>query len=306
MRPFFSVVIPAYNRARDISACLDSVLAQRWQDFEIIVVDDGSRDATVQVVKSYGPRIRLIQQDNRGPGAARNTGIRAANGNYVAFLDSDDLWFSYTLENYAKVIKDYNYPSFLIGSFISFTREAPPLIGGHEAIKSEYYRDVLSFFRKNGADCFFTGTFVAKTEELNRVSGFTEKKVFCEDNDLVLRLADSPGFVRLYSPPALALNRREGTFVRDMEESYKGIMEIIDRERNGAYPGGIRGETARWEFILFLARAISRKYAENQYLRFAWNIYRMVVWRHVRLGRWKYVLGLPVLLFLGLANRSPT
>ncbi|HYE37376.1 glycosyltransferase family 2 protein [Methylocaldum sp.] len=305
MKPFFSVVIPAFNRAKEIPACLDSVLAQRWQDFEIIVVDDGSRDATAQVVKSYSNRVRLIRQENQGPGAARNAGIRAANGDYVAFLDSDDLWFPYTLENYAEVIRNYNYPSFLIGSFISFTDETPVLSGSREPVKARYYQDVLSFFRENGATCFFTGTFVAKTKALNRVSGFTEKKVFCEDNDLVLRLAASPGFVRLDSPPALALSRRAGTFVRDMEESYKGIMEIIDTEKNGAYPGGSQGESARWELILFLARAISRKYAEKRYFRFAWDIYRRVVWRQIRGRRWKYVLGLPILLFIGLANRPP-
>ncbi|MGX2039602.1 glycosyltransferase family 2 protein [Methylocaldum sp. MU1018] len=305
MKPLFSVVIPAFNRAREIPGCLDSVLAQRRQDFEIIVVDDGSIDDTARVVKSYGNRVRLIRQENRGPGAARNTGIRAANGEYVAFLDSDDLWFPHTLENYAEVIRNYGRPSFIIGSFIRFTGDMPALTDNREPIKSGYYRDVLSFIGKNGATCFFAGTFVAKTEALKRVSGFTEKKVFCEDNDLVLRLAVSPGFATLDSPPALAVNRRAGTFVRDLEEGYKGIMDIVDSELGGAYPGGKQGEGARWALILFLARALSRKYAEKRYLRFAWNIYRRLVLRQIRAGRWKYVLGLPVLLLMGLGKRSP-
>jgi glycosyltransferase involved in cell wall biosynthesis len=301
VQPLFSVVIPVYNRAREIPACLDSVLAQRCRDFEIIVVDDGSTDATAEIVGTYGDRVHLVRQRNLGPGAARNSGIRTARGEYVAFLDSDDAWFPHTLENYAAAIRQYGHPSFLIGSLVRFVDE-PPAAVGDEPARARYYPDVLAFFRDGGATCFFTGTFVARTEELRRVAGFTERKVFCEDNDLVLRLAASPGFVRLDAPPALALNRREAGFSRDMEAGYRGVLDIIGRESRGAYPGGKDGEAARWELILFLARAMSRRYAEKRCLHFAWDIYRRVFWRQVRAGRWKYVLGLPALLLAGLVS----
>ncbi|MEI9990804.1 MAG: glycosyltransferase family A protein [Rhizomicrobium sp.] len=93
MTPFFSVVIPVFNRADVLGAALSSVLAQGEQDFEIVVVDDGSADDPKAVVDALAdPRIRLLRQDNRGGGAARNTGIGAARGRFIAFLDSDDVF----------------------------------------------------------------------------------------------------------------------------------------------------------------------------------------------------------------------
>src|ERR1700752_4809634 len=86
-----SVIIPAYNAAATIRQAVDSALAQNY-DKEIIVVNDGSTDLTGEILYSYGKRIRLIEQANRGETAARNTAIAAARGDYLAFLDSDDYW----------------------------------------------------------------------------------------------------------------------------------------------------------------------------------------------------------------------
>lgn len=91
MSPLFSVVIPVFNRSKVIGVAIKSVLSQGCQDFEIVVVDDGSKDDTCAAVESFGdPRIRLIRQANSGGSAARNRGIDAAEGRYIAFLDSDD------------------------------------------------------------------------------------------------------------------------------------------------------------------------------------------------------------------------
>jgi len=89
--PFFSIVIPVYNRADALKAAIESVLAQSDQDFEIVVVDDGSKDDPKAVVEAFGdPRLFYRRQENRGGGAARNAGIDLARGAFVAFLDSDD------------------------------------------------------------------------------------------------------------------------------------------------------------------------------------------------------------------------
>jgi glycosyltransferase involved in cell wall biosynthesis len=87
-----SVIIPAYNAERYIAVALESVSGQSRQVAEIIVVDDGSTDSTEEVVREGGGSIRLIKQDHNGAGAARNLGVRSAQGEYLAFLDADDLW----------------------------------------------------------------------------------------------------------------------------------------------------------------------------------------------------------------------
>ena len=96
--PLVSVIIPAYNSANYIEEALESVFEQTFQDFEIIVIDDGSTDETGEVLKKYGDRIRLLFQDNGGCASARNKGIRIARGKYIAFLDADDLWMPTKLE----------------------------------------------------------------------------------------------------------------------------------------------------------------------------------------------------------------
>ena len=90
--PAVSVVIPAYNREKTIARAVESALAQTFRDIEIIVVDDGSRDGTVKVLESFGDRIRLIRKQNGGVSSARNAGIHAARGRWIALLDSDDEW----------------------------------------------------------------------------------------------------------------------------------------------------------------------------------------------------------------------
>lgn len=93
-----SVVIPTHNHARYLGEAIDSALAQTHSPLEVIVVDDGSTDETEEVLARYGNRIRTLRQRNQGVSAARNAGIAAASGDYLAFLDSDDLWHPRKLE----------------------------------------------------------------------------------------------------------------------------------------------------------------------------------------------------------------
>lgn len=101
--PLFTIVVPVYNRAHLIERTLQSVLAQTCQDFEVCVVDDGSKDDIEAAIDRIGdPRVRLIRQENAGGGAARNNGIEHAVGQYIAFLDSDDLFMPDKLSRYAR------------------------------------------------------------------------------------------------------------------------------------------------------------------------------------------------------------
>jgi glycosyltransferase involved in cell wall biosynthesis len=90
--PLVSVIIPTFNRAGYIIEAIESVLAQNYRPIEVIVVDDGSTDGTVEVISCFGTAIRYLEQPNQGASVARNMGIALAQGNYLAFLDSDDLW----------------------------------------------------------------------------------------------------------------------------------------------------------------------------------------------------------------------
>ena len=90
--PLVSVIIPTYNRGWILKEAIDSVLAQDFEDFELIVVDDGSTDNTREILDTYGQDIIVLQQANKGVSAARNRGIAEAGGQLVAFLDSDDRW----------------------------------------------------------------------------------------------------------------------------------------------------------------------------------------------------------------------
>jgi glycosyltransferase involved in cell wall biosynthesis len=91
--PMVSVIIPLYNKGRTVNRALDSIFAQSFKDYEVVVVDDGSTDNGAGIVNRYkDPRLRLIQQSNAGPGAARNRGVKESSSPYVAFLDADDEW----------------------------------------------------------------------------------------------------------------------------------------------------------------------------------------------------------------------
>lgn len=91
--PFFSVIIPLYNKADYISDCLKSALNQNFDDYEIVIVNDGSTDTSVSIVETFvSSKIKLFHQDNAGASAARNNGVNFAKGKYIAFLDADDIW----------------------------------------------------------------------------------------------------------------------------------------------------------------------------------------------------------------------
>ena len=109
--PFFSVVIPTFNRAERIRTTIPSVLNQSFRDFELLVVDDGSTDGTRSVVEEFtDPRIQYLGMENRERGAARNEGVNASRGRYVTFLDSDDLWYPAHLEQVHRTLQARESP----------------------------------------------------------------------------------------------------------------------------------------------------------------------------------------------------
>lgn len=102
--PRVSVIVPVYNGAATVAAALDSIIAQSFGDFEIVAVDDGSTDDSIKVLERYRPRVRILNQQNRGPSAARNLGVSNSAGEYLGFLDADDLWRPEFLERTVAVL----------------------------------------------------------------------------------------------------------------------------------------------------------------------------------------------------------
>jgi glycosyltransferase involved in cell wall biosynthesis len=115
--PRVSVVIPTFNRARLVCETVDSVLRQGFRDFEILVIDDGSTDDTEAALARYGDAVRYVRQANRGMNPARNVGLSMARGDYVALLDSDDLWEGYKLELQVKLLDRFPDAGFAFSDF---------------------------------------------------------------------------------------------------------------------------------------------------------------------------------------------
>ena len=187
--PQVSVIIPTYNCARYLPEAIDSVLAQTYRDCEIIVVDDGSTDDTPDVLARYGEAILVIRQPNQGRGAARNAGIVAASGDYIAFLDADDLWLPQKLERQMALF------------------EARPQIGwvySDYRLLAESGPDTQTFFDRAGlrpppegcilpellSGCITsTITVMARASCFQRVGLFDHSLTRAQDYDMWIRLA---------------------------------------------------------------------------------------------------------------------
>jgi glycosyltransferase involved in cell wall biosynthesis len=158
--PQVSVIIPLYNKARYIRACVHSVLQQTFTDFELIIVDDGSTDDSVSLISDItDSRLRLVAQKNAGPGAARNKGLALANGAYVSFLDADDTWHTDFLQTaLQRLYENPDCDLFLCGSIWqpgSYIRlpvlkeEADPVSGRWklpQGLSGVQAHDVMNFF----------------------------------------------------------------------------------------------------------------------------------------------------------------
>ena len=146
MKTRFSVLIPVYNRAELVRHAIDSVLSQTLAAHEVIVVDDGSADQTPEVLRSYGTRIKVIRQTNQGVQVARNRAASMASGEYLCFLDSDDLLLPFALATYDRIIGAFASPSLIIAKMKWFKGAQKSLVStcSSEAIEALRYRDYLA------------------------------------------------------------------------------------------------------------------------------------------------------------------
>ncbi len=182
--PKVSVIIPTYNRAWILKEAIDSVLAQDFKDFELIVVDDGSSDDTEQILDAYKRDLVVIRQPNRGVSGARNRGIAAAGGQLIAFLDSDDLWLPGKLSTQVAFF-DSN-PSAVINQ----TQEIWIRNGVRVNPKIRHHKFSGMIFERSLALCLVSPSAVMMRRSLfDEVGLFDEDLPACEDYDLWLRIS---------------------------------------------------------------------------------------------------------------------
>jgi len=181
--PIFSVIIPAYNRAHVLARTVQSVLCQTFHDFELIIIDDGSTDATKKIVETFkDSRIRYIYQDNKGRSAARNAGAFLASGKYLAFIDSDDEVIPEWLEHFTNALNDLTTGIVCCGATFSVKREGLP------AIQFVRLPANLGPVYENQKGLFIAGTFALRNELFKAAGTYNEKMSYSENTDLAIRL----------------------------------------------------------------------------------------------------------------------
>jgi glycosyltransferase involved in cell wall biosynthesis len=267
-----SVIIPTYNRAELVREALESVFSQTFGNFEVIVVDNGSTDHTREVLAQFADRIRTVLTDRSSIGSARNEGIQRARGEYLAFLDNDDLWKPEKLERHLKFAQDHRECVLTYTDAIQFSKQG------------EYPKSFVERFPAlcNPADIFgpmiteyaipLTSTILVKTSFLRKTGLLFPVEVgTIEDLDLFLRILMSGGKFA-YLPERLTMRRlHESNFSSDNGRRFRQrkilYSDLLHKppcdyspERRAALEAGLRDATYRaaesdWEECNFaLAR----------------------------------------------------
>jgi len=210
MNPRISVIIPTYNRAATVARAIESVLAQSVTDLEVIVVDDGSSDDTGKILgETFGNRIRYFAQGNKGASVARNKGVEQARGEWIAFLDSDDLWEKDKLEWQLRALG--RFAPHCCGCYTDTRFFNHPETQTMFQMAEESYRhegamgvstDVARLLvRPGGAGMVVClSSLVARADAVRKTGGFDPKLLYSQDSEFMFRLALLTGFCYVNLP----------------------------------------------------------------------------------------------------------
>ncbi len=227
-KPEISVIIPTYNRGNLIVEAIESVLAQTYSDFEIIVVDDGSTDDTAAKLQPYLDRVRYAVQRNRGVAVARNTGIQLAQGEFICFLDSDDLWEPGKLEAQLRFANDHPECALISTEICGFNGEKRAL--GQNKSASYDIRNGLVVEHLLFGNWIQTSTVMLRRKVLDQVGWFDEDVgQFGEDWLLWMRIASR--FPVHFLPEPLVLYRfHPGQLTQyQTEEQFNSLMRCLHK-----------------------------------------------------------------------------
>jgi glycosyltransferase involved in cell wall biosynthesis len=292
--PQFSVIIPTRNRRALLQQALASVFTQTFQDLEVIVVDDHSEDDTAGYLPTLGDRVRRLRIEAGSPGAARNAGASVAAGEYLAFLDSDDVWLPWTLAAFADAVTRYRHPAFVCASFRQFDDPLELSDAVEAPLSADAYPNYYATWPRQLA--IGAGMIAVRKSEFDRVGGFTGAGVNLEDHDLTLRLGLAHGFVQIVQPLTLGWRRHGHSVTADVGKSVAGCAMLMRHERSGVYPGGQALEATRRGLITTHARAVSLECVKAGRAGDAARIYLSTLAWHLASRRWKYLLGFPLKL----------
>lgn len=191
MSPFFSVIIPLYNKEDYIAETLKSVLNQNFTDFEIIIIDDGSTDESIKVISQFNdPRINIIQQSNKGVSFARNLGIEHAKADYIALLDADDLWYENHLFQLKKQIELFPDAGLYCNNYKIFHKENVSRNAKFNFNYSEQCLIVEDFFKASIINSIaWTSAVGFSKEKFINIGEFNTDLKTAQDLDLWIRFA---------------------------------------------------------------------------------------------------------------------
>jgi glycosyltransferase involved in cell wall biosynthesis len=250
VNPKVSVIIPVYNGARFLGRAIESVVSQTYPNWELIVVDDGSTDETLRVLSAFGSRLQVIRQENLGQSVARNTGMQSARGEYIAFLDSDDMWDSEFLETMVSVASQHPQASVYYCSarlMDAEGRDLPQLTSACLAPTNLIYKTLLR------ANFLIVGAVLIRRSAILAVGLFDPSLRAVEDWDLWLRLARNHVFVGI--PKCLVRKRlHSSSLSTDVCQMRQAIAYVVEkhfgpddgqhrhwaREKRLAYGGAFR------------------------------------------------------------------
>lgn len=200
--PEVSVIIPTYNSARYLTQAVDSVLAQSFKDFEVLVIDDGSTDDTEAVMRRYGQPVRYIHKENGGVSTARNRGIAESRGRYAAFLDADDTWLPEKLERQLRALNENPGYRACYSAFTVCDCDLSPVQVRRSRRQGSVIEDLLSYGNVVGTP----STVLCERSLFEAAGGFDIEMSQCADWDMWVRLASHTEF--LYLDESLATYRQ--------------------------------------------------------------------------------------------------
>ncbi|MDD5302643.1 MAG: glycosyltransferase [Elusimicrobia bacterium] len=245
MKPLVSVVIPSYNMAAFTPLTVESVLAQDYPAVEVIVVDDGSSDGSVEALRRFGGRIKVIEQKNAGACAARNRGLKESRGEFIAFLDCDDLWEPSKLSECVAALRAR--PEAVMVHSLAYWIDAAGKIFGPPSFKAKPSGRVFDALSRG--NFVVNSTPLSRTEAVRAAGGWDEAIFTTADWDMWLRLAKSGEIA--FIPRILARTRVASYYnARNIEKTKREWIYVLDKHKADLAPGVYEASLGEMGFYL--------------------------------------------------------